>query len=50
MLEYTKLFSPNDYENKDKIILKYFRKLKRGKKDIALFVVSVKKFEKPKTS
>ena len=50
LLEYTKLFFPNDYENKDKIILKYFRKLKRGKKDIALFAVSVKKFEKPKIS
>ena len=25
LLEYTNLFSPNDYENNDKIILKYFR-------------------------
>ena len=50
LLEYTKLFSPNDYENKDKIILKYFGKLKRGKKNIALFAVSVKKLEKPKIS
>ena len=24
LLEYTNLFSPNDYENNDKIILKYF--------------------------
>ena len=24
LLEYTNLFSPNDYEKKDKIILKYF--------------------------
>ena len=25
LLEYTNLFSPNDYENNDKIILKYFQ-------------------------
>ena len=25
LLDYTKLFSPNDYENNDKIILKYFQ-------------------------
>ena len=25
LLEYTNLFSPNDYENNDKTILKYFQ-------------------------
>ena len=25
LLEYTNLFSPNDYEKNDKIILKYFQ-------------------------
>ena len=25
LLQYTHLFSPNDYEKNDKIILKYFR-------------------------
>ena len=25
LLEYTNLFSPNDYENNNKIILKYFQ-------------------------
>ena len=25
LLDYTNLFSPNDYEKKDKIILKYFQ-------------------------
>ena len=25
LLDYTKLFSPNDYEKNDKIILKYFQ-------------------------
>ena len=25
LLEYANLFSPNDYENNDKIILKYFQ-------------------------
>ena len=28
-LDYTNSFSPNGYENNDKIILKYFQKLKR---------------------
>ena len=25
LLEYTNLFSPNDYENNDEIVLKYFK-------------------------
>ena len=29
VLNYTDLFSPNDYEKNDKIILKYFEKLQR---------------------
>ena len=29
LLDYTNLFSPNDYEKNDKIILKYFQELKR---------------------
>ena len=29
LLEYTNIFSPNDYEKNDKIILKYFQQLKR---------------------
>ena len=29
LLAYTNLFSPNDYEKNDKIILKYFQYLKR---------------------
>ena len=29
LLDYTNLFSPNDYEKNDKIILKYFHKIKR---------------------
>ena len=29
LLEYTNLFSPNDYEKDDKIILKYFQSLKK---------------------
>ena len=28
LLDYTNLFSPNKYENNDKIILKYFQLLK----------------------
>ena len=38
---YTNLFSPNDYEKNDKIILKYFQYLKRWKNYIALFSVSI---------
>ena len=29
LLDYTNLFSPNDYEKNDKIVLKYFQYLKR---------------------
>ena len=29
MLDYTTLFSSNDYEKNDKILLKYFQQLKR---------------------
>ena len=29
LLDKTNLFSPNDYENNDKIILKYFQQLKK---------------------
>ena len=29
LLDYTNLFSPNDYEKNDEIILKYFQRLKR---------------------
>ena len=41
LLDYTNLFSPNDYEKIDGIILKYFPELKRWKKYIALFWVSI---------
>ena len=37
LLDYTSLFSPDDYENNDKIILKDFQKLKELKNYIALF-------------
>ena len=42
LLDYKKLFSSNDYEKNDKVILKYFRSLKRF---ILLFVVSIKNLE-----
>ena len=35
------LCSHNDYEKNDKIILKYFQKLKKWKNYLALFVVSI---------
>ena len=40
-LDYIYIFSPNDYEKNDKIILKYFLQIKRWKNYIALFVVSI---------
>ena len=42
LLDYTNLLFSNEYENIDKIILKYFQQLKRfkQKKCIVLFVVS----------
>ena len=43
LLECTNLFSPNEYKKNDKIILKYFRWLKRfrWKKSIVLPVVGI---------
>ena len=43
LLDYTNLFSPNEYEKNDKIILKYFHELKaqNEKNYVALFVVSI---------
>ena len=29
LLDYTNLFSPNEYEKNDKVVLKYFQQLKR---------------------
>ena len=40
-LDYTSLFSPNDYVKNDKIILKYFQQLKRWKEFIALLAISI---------
>ena len=40
-LDYIYIFSPNDYEKNDKMILKYFLQIKRWKNYIALFVVSI---------
>ena len=41
LLDYTNLFSPNDYEKNDKIILKYFQQIKRWNKYIGLFAVGI---------
>ena len=41
LLEYTNLFHPTDYEQNDKIILRYFQYLKKWKNYIALFEVSI---------
>ena len=47
LLHYTNLFSPNDYEKNDKIILKYFQKLEILKNYIC---DKYRKFKKPKIS
>ena len=43
LLDYTNLFSPNENEKNDKIILKYFQQLKvlRWKKCIVLFTANI---------
>ena len=42
LLDNTNLFSTNDYEKNDKLILKYFQQLKGWKKIyIVLFMVSI---------
>ena len=43
LLDFTNLFSPNDYEKNDNIKLKYFQDLKRWKNHIVLFAVSISK-------
>ena len=39
--DYTNLFSPNDYKNNDKKILKYFQQLKRRKNYLWQFAAIV---------
>ena len=41
LLDYTNLFSTNNYEKNDKIILKHFQQLKRWKNYIVLFALSI---------
>ena len=41
LLDYTILFSPNDYDKNEKIILKRFQSLKKWKNYIVLFAVSI---------
>ena len=49
LLDYKNLFSSNDYGKNDKIILKYFRSLKRCKK-YCVICSKYRKFGKPKIS
>ena len=41
LLDYTNLFSPNNYEKNDKIILRYFQNYKKLRNYIALFAVII---------
>ena len=49
-LDYRNLFSANDYEKNDKIILKYLQQMKGRKNYIALFTVSIENLKKLKIS
>ena len=49
LLEYTNLFSPNNYEKNDKMKLKYIQQLKRWKSYIVLIVVSIENLKNPKS-
>ena len=51
LLDYATLFSPNDYEKNDKIILiilKYFQQNRNKLKCIVMFVINIKSFKKLK--
>ena len=48
LLDYTSLFSPNDYEKNDKIIMKIFSKLKEWKNYITIFAVTIENLKKLK--
>ena len=47
LLEYTNLFSPNEYKRNDKIILNIFNNYK-DEKNIALFAVSIENLKSQK--
>ena len=46
LLEYTNLFSPNEYEKNDKIILKYFQQSLNKLKCIVMFAISKENLKK----
>ena len=48
LLDYTNLFSPNDYKKNDKIILKHFQSLRRWKNYIGLFAVGIENLKNVK--
>ena len=48
LLDYTNLFSLNDYEKNDKIVLKYFPLTRKLKKIYCVICSKYRKFEKPK--
>ena len=51
LFDYTNFFSPNDYENNDKIIIKYFQLVKRWKNYIYCIICGKhRKFENRKIS
>ena len=45
LLEYTKLFSPNEYKNNDKIILKHFQCNLNKVKCIGMFATNIENYQ-----
>ena len=45
-LDYTNLFSPNDFEKNDKIILKYFQQNLNKLKCIVMFAINIEHLKK----
>ena len=48
LLEYTNLFSPNEYKKNDKVILKYFQQNLNKLKCIVMFAINTGNFKKLK--
>ena len=48
LLEYTNLFSPNDYEKNEKITLKYFQQSLNKLKCIVMHAISIENLKNPK--
>ena len=48
LLQYTNLFSPNEYKKNDKVILKYFQKILKKLKCIVILAINIENLRKLK--